>query len=482
MFRTLLLNLPNAAVITRRYMCSYYSPVSLFPPYELLSLGGIVRSWKNQPVDLIDAIAERIDRADVFRRIRALQPNLIVTIAGFECFAEDMEEVEALKREFPTIPLVLFGHYPTLFADEVMAHTPTDYILLGEPDLNFSELFDALATGGPVGAVPGVVSRDGAALRVTGTASRIGSIEELPMPAFELLPVDRYSEPAMPRPFGMIQSARGCPYACNYCVRSYGKRLTAKSPEKVFEEFDFLVSTQGIRSLRFIDDTFTVNRKRVLTICEMFRQRNTGVEWACLSRTDNLDAELLRAMKAAGCRRIYFGIESGSQRILDLYDKRIDREQALEVLRLCHDVGVETSGFFMVGLPFETEADFAETVAFARAAKLTYASIAPLTLYPGTQLFDLHKDVLDFSLFPYTNEFRDQSWNSRWAKWEKTFYRNFYFRPSYVTQNWRPLLRAPASILRHGGNMLRFLSVPGSANALNNLGDRVVATESPPSP
>jgi len=345
--------------------------------------------------------------------------------------------------------------------------------------LNFSELFDVIAGLQDPESVSGLAYRANGEIRIRNDQKRITAIDDLPLPAFELLPHDKYSEPGMPRPFGMIQSARGCPYACNFCVRSYGRRLTTKSPRQVVDEIRLLIDRHKIRSLRFIDDTFSANRERAIRICKEMVAAKIDLQWACLTRTDAVDAELLGEMKAAGCRRIYFGVESGSQRILDRYNKRIKKNEALAALLLCREVGLETSGFFMMGLPFETEEDFEETIEFARNARLTYAMVVPLTLYPGTELFDHHKEHVRFSLFPYVNTFRDKDLAKRWSDWERRFYRAFYFSPGYLARNVGALARSPLAMARFALDTFRF-AVMGRQDASNpfaNLGAPPVANE-----
>jgi anaerobic magnesium-protoporphyrin IX monomethyl ester cyclase len=284
---------------------------------ELISAGAVAREWNGAEVTLVDAIAEKLDTVAVTSRIRAFAPDIILSITGFECFGEDMDALRELKGAFPSSQLVLFGHYATHFPKETLAHSGADFIILGEPELIFSDLLKALDDKLPLGQVMGIVHVKSGELTMQGSGNRIPNPNDLPMPALDLLPQGRsYYEPLMAEPYGMIQSARGCPYQCNYCVKSYGSKLTELTPERIIGEMREWKRLFGVRSIRFIDDTFTINRRRVLEICDRIAEADLGVSWACLSRTDNLDCELLIAMKRSGCVRIYFGMESGSQRML----------------------------------------------------------------------------------------------------------------------------------------------------------------------
>ncbi len=458
MKKVLLLNLPNAEQITRRYMCSYVSPESLLPPLELISAGAVAREWNGAEVMLVDAIAEKLDTAATTAKIQAFAPDIILSITGFECFEEDMDIFREVKGAFPSSQLLLFGHYATHFPKETLTHSDADFIILGEPELIFSDLLKALDGELPLGQVMGIAYLQGGELTVQGSGNRIPDPNGLPMPALDLLPQGRnYYEPLMAEPYGMIQSARGCPYQCNYCVKSYGSKLTELTPERIVEEMQEWKRLFNVRSIRFIDDTFTINRKRVLAICEQIVAVDLGIAWACLSRTDNLDRELLIAMKKAGCVRIYFGMESGSQRMLDIYRKQVNTEEAKRTFHLCREVGIESAAFFMSGHPDETDEDFEHTVRFAKEAKLNFASFNPLTPYPGTSMYNLMADRIDFSIYPYRNTWKDSIIYDDFDRRKKAFYRRFYMRPAYLLRNAPVFVRNFDGFFTMGTGLLRYL-------------------------
>lgn len=438
----LLLNLPHHAQVMRRYMCSSLAPNYLFPPQELLSLGGIVREWKQAPVYLLDAIAEKMDTDAVIETIRSQSPGIIVTIAGFEMIETDLQQVAQIKAVFPDTPVVLFGHYPTQFPQEILQRFPVDYIILGEPDLIFSELYDALAGQRPPEEVAGIAYRNAyGEVTVMKDYRRVPDPNRLPSPTYDLLKIEHYHEPFMPKPFGMVQSARGCPYQCNYCVKSFGTKLTLLTPERMMEEVRSLHERFGIRSLRFIDDTFTAVPKRVVEFCRLMVASGLNIQWTCLSRVDTVNEEMLGWMKKAGCKRIYFGVESGSPKILDYLNKEVDVEQARENLLTCRKMGIETAGFFMLGYPVETAEDLEHSIDFAIRSKLSFIAVAEITPYPGTALYNRLRDRVDFSLFPYKNEFKDRTLHENFLKNERIFFRRFYLRPRYLWHNFAILAR-----------------------------------------
>jgi len=237
----------------------------------------------------------------------------------------------------------------------------------------------------------------------------------------------------------MIQTARGCPYQCNYCVKSFGTKLTALEPERIIRDIKFLIEQFDIKSLRFIDDTFTAIPKRVIDLCKLIIENNIKVQWSCLSRVDTINEEMVKWMKKAGCKRIGFGVESGSQRILDLYNKGVDIEKSIDNVLLCKKYGIECAAFFLFGYPGETEEDLQKSIDYAIRAKLNFIAFDQLIPYPGTPLFGQLRDKVDFSLFPYKSEFIDNNIDDKYPEWRTRFFKQFYFRSSYFIQNF-PLL------------------------------------------
>lgn len=453
--KVVLLNPPNKNRIQRRYMCSYNAPNMLLPPQELIALGGILRGDERFTTQLVDAIAEGLSSDDLREKLKAYNPDVIVSIQGFECFEEDMEELALLKKAFPQTLQVLFGHYATLFPEEILKKTSVDVVIMGEPDLIFGQLMESLMESGDYSSVAGIAYKDDTGVVMRNSDTRINHPEELPMPAYELLKADKYFEPFMKAPFGLIQSARGCPYTCNYCVRSFGKKLTYRTPDQIVEEILFLQEKFGIRSLRFIDDTFTANPKRVIEVCKRIIDLGIQIEWNCLSRLDTIKGEMIPWMKKAGCKRIYFGVESGSPKVLKYLNKNLDLDVAAKVVKECGEAGIETLGFFMVGAPPEDEEAFRESVDFAVKADFDYVTVSELVLYPGTELFDQLKDEVEFSLFPYKNEWYGAERREIVRKREKEFYRRFYFRGGYVGKTFRKFISHPTEYI---GNVFKLSS------------------------
>lgn len=455
-FKILFLNLPNIQRVQRRYMCSYNAPNMLFPPIELLYLAAIGREWHKNQVFLIDAIAENLSIEELEIKIENLNPDLIVTLTGFEIFEEDILLVRRLKLRFEKSKFVLFGHYATTFPEETFKHSSADYILEGEPDINFSNLLDFFEGKIVLEELCGVFYNSNGVCSIKHGDGRIKKPDILPLPAHDLLKIDAYNEPFLPKPFALIQTARGCPYACNFCVRSYGKKLGLRSPGNIIEELISLKQVHNIKSFRIIDDTFTATPKRVIELCQLMLDNRLELEWTCLSRADTLNEEMISWMKKAGCKRVYIGVESGSVSVLEAINKKIDLDAALENIKLLSKYKIETSAFFMVGHPIETEEDFSLSVDFAIKADFDYIMAFEFVCYPGTDIFDNYKDGIEFSLFPYKNQFRNNEISSTAKVRVKKFYRMFYFRPKFIVKSFSKLINNPLELISNFYKSLYF--------------------------
>jgi anaerobic magnesium-protoporphyrin IX monomethyl ester cyclase len=454
-----LLNPPNPQRIQRRFMCSYNAPNMLLPPHELIALGGVLRGLDHCNTYLVDAIAEQLNTSSTIDRLGSLNPDIIVSIQGFECFEEDMTVLEEIKKRIPAAKMILFGHYATLFANEILSNTNIDIVIFGEPDNIFGNLIEALLKDTGLQTVKGIAYKSEGSIVIQKGDERIPHPELLPMPAYELLKADKYFEPFLQGPFGLIQSARGCPYSCNYCVRSFGKRLAYRTTEQIIEEIIFLKKTFGIKSLRFIDDTFTVHAKRVIDICTKLIDLKIDIEWTCLSRVDTLTEEMIIWMKKSGCKRIYFGIESGSDKVLKYLNKNVNLKDALSTLHKCKAHGIETLGFFIVGAPVEEDEDFYASVNFAIEADFDYITASELIPYPGTDFYEAVKDEVNFTLFPYKNEWKSASLRARNKAREKEFYKRFYYRKKYFFKSASKVLNHPIQYLDNFRKLSNFLVI-----------------------
>lgn len=441
-------------------MCSYNTPTFLFQPIELISLASILREWKSGEPYLLDSIAESLTEDQVYSVIKQFQPDFIVTLSGFECFQEDMDAISNLKEMFPDIPVILFGHYATLFPEVIFEKVPVDYIIHGEPDLIFSDLLDSLISNKSLVGISGIsYRREGEVIHQKGHA-RIPNPNELPMPAFDLLKNDLYGEPFFPKPYGLIQSARGCPYQCNFCVKSYGTKLTMLTPENMILQIDEYVRLFNIKAFRFIDDTFTAVPSRVIEFCKLLIAKNYNIKWSCLSRPDTLNLEMLEWMKRAGCTRLYIGVESASANVLISLNKKYDIPSSMSALHEAKKLGFDLMAFFMVGTPNETIEDVNESIRFAIDAKFDFITVSKITPYPGTELFNQLRNEIDFNILPYENKFASEATENRGYEFQKYFFRKFYFNYKVIFNVLRKSNQLIGQLILNAMSFIMFILKP----------------------
>ena len=357
--------------------------------------------------------------AAIGERVRALVPKTVVTVGG--------PHVSAI----PERTLETFEGF--------------DYGVVGEGERSYFDLIDALDAGRDPRDVGGLVYRDGAVVRANPRTPYLDGedLDRLPPPAWDLVPdfplrfqpnVFNYRA----TPVASLVTSRGCPFSCTFCDRSTsGRRGRYHSADYVMhlcERLDAL----GVRHILFYDDLFTVNKPRVTELCERFLSAGFEFTWSCNSHPNLLDPKTLALMKRAGCWQIAYGIESGSQRVLDVVKHEVRIPRMLETLRQTREAGIRVKGLLMMAHPTEDEAALAETVEFLRTAPIDLAQVTKFTPYPGTPSYARIREHGTFTedwermnamnwvfvpngLTPVTLE-----------RWFRRAYRAFYSRPDVV--------------------------------------------------
>jgi len=240
-------------------------------------------------------------------------------------------------------------------------------------------------------------------------------------------------------------TSRGCPYNCIFCSKPiFGRKVRSQSPQRIASEVEYLAEKFKVKEIAFYDDIFTLDKKRIAKLAEEFKQRNLSLPWTCETRVDLVTEELLKAMKEAGCYIIAYGIESGNQTILDNLRKKITIAQVTKAIKMTHDVGIQSIGYFMLGSPGETPATIRQTIDFANYLPLDFAQFSVTIPFPGTDLYNLYlKQGIgnkNWDNFVYANlrsasapVFETASLSKGdLKKWSKTAYREFYLRFSYI--------------------------------------------------
>ena len=432
--------------VIRRYRCSYHAGENLYPVIELLTLAAVARD-QGHDVSYVDCIAEKLNPVEGVNKILDQSPDIVISLAGLECFNHDLKELVGIKERVTGVKVGMVGYYPTLFPEKTIENG-IDFVLLEEGEAGLKALLDGKWE------LPGIVSSKGN----SGIVPKITSDEynKLPIPAFDLIQPGLYREVGLGSPLVCVQFTHGCPFQCNYCVRTYGEKVVRKKVSNVLEELQ-TIHKMGVPYFRILDDTFNLNRKWVIDICKGMVDLKLNFKWSALSRVDTLDEEVLGYMRKAGCKRIFVGIESGSQRILDFYRKGYKVEEIVEYVQMIRKAGMVSVGFFMVGAPSEKWKDVKKSIDMQKRCKLDYVSVSQLSIYPGISLADEMSDVFDVDTWDGTNCYKDESRNQEVLSWIKNFYKAFYFSPTGVKTGLRNLIKEPIVTCRELAGMLRFI-------------------------
>ena len=311
-----------------------------------------------------------------------------------------------------------------------------------------------------MGGVKGLVYRHDGAARLTAKRPYIENLDTLPMPAWDLLKgfPERYQPPLMSYkelPVASMVTSRGCPFQCIFCDRSvFGNRYRCYSADYVIKMIEELVERYGIRHIIFYDDLFAASGARIKTICEEIMSKKLNISWTCDSRVNTVTPETLALMKKAGCWEIAYGIESGSQKILDLVAKGITLEEIEKAVRWTHEAGLKVKGLFMMGHPLETRETIKETIDLAKRLPFDIINISKFTPFPGTEIYkDAHKygqfspdwkkmNAMNFVFIPH-------GWTEKELDWEyKKAIAKYYWRPQKLLSLLSAILKDPAGFKR----------------------------------
>ncbi len=386
-------------------------------------------------VRLIDARAVPTGLEEMRAAARGARMVFITSspLDRWQCPNLELDSFTRLARDLAHPRLVILGIHGTLLPEKLLAETGAWALVMGEPETAVPRL----AAGQELSQVPGAAWLEDDAL-VMGPEPEALDLAALPLPAFDLAPPHLYGYEVLGGDFALIETSRGCPFACRFCLKDmYGPGMRYKELEQVYEEVA-AVKELGARHAYFMDLEFTANRKRVLELCSGLAEMNHGLKWCCQTRVDTVDQEVLAALKAAGCVLVHYGVESGSPEVLGYLQKKVSPEQVETAVKLTRATGIMSACFFMFGFPGESEADRRATVALARRLPAELCSFHLATPYPGTGLAADCAGLEPFAEFDSMHFERDEL-----ARWVRRGYLSFYLNP-----------RRLASLLGRGGPAL----------------------------
>ena len=459
--RVLLLNPPRyqGIPVIREDRCEITERNSVIPPYSLMQLAAMLRE-KGHQVALIDANGEGISHQDIRHRL-VMQSPFDALIFRFTptTFDHDLKVAKLTKGiSTRTITISLCWTLQS-FAKEILESCDSlDIYAIGDSEVVVPNLVDTLAQKGKekLCTVRGLAYKWHGDVVCTGAPDGDIDYDVLPIPAFDLVNMNMhryYNNTKRNTCFGIVYTSKGCPYSCIYCTMRRTK-WKAKSAARVIEEVRTLVRDYGVREIGFFDETFTLDRQRVVDICQRLLNEGINLTWYCNTRVDRVDLELLKLMRKAGCRGISYGVESASQVILDNAKKGHTVEQARNAIKQAREVGIKTYAAFMVGLPGENWDTIRETIKFTKCALPNGAQFNVAIPYPGTELYEIAKtngwiaENLDWrTLCQHSSIMRTTEMTpSELDQARKLLYRSFYFNPRWVLQNVKFIIRNPTDI------------------------------------
>jgi anaerobic magnesium-protoporphyrin IX monomethyl ester cyclase len=373
------------------------------PPLGLCYIAAYIRE-KGYDVSIIDAEVLQYDLAQTVERIIEQKPDIV----GFTCktlwVTSAHKVAQALKECIPDVPLVAGGHHPTALPERTLKEFPCfDVLVLGEGEVTFHELLQALDNSKDITDVNGLAFEVDGKPYFTPPRARVKNLDELPVLALDLIPPIETHYPASA--FYSIKGAsfplmtsRGCPSKCTFCDRSvFGNRVTFHSPQYVMAMVEYLYHKHKVGYLVISDDNFLLKRSHLYALLDAFKSSGLGLKFSCQGRVDTVDEEMVRRLKEAGCKQLIFGIESGSQLMLDRMKKGITIAQIKKAVDMTKKAGIVTGGFFILGFPGETEETLQETVDLVYECKFDDIVCSFYTPLPGSEAYQGIEEYGEFN-------------------------------------------------------------------------------------
>lgn len=405
-----------------------------------------VAEKEGHSVKIIDAEINDYNDEAILNGLLKAEPDVV----GFQTFYNTIDScfrlAQKIKKQNSKTIIVFGGIQSTLFPEEALSNTSVDFVVMGEGETVFKNLLKNLDNKQELIKIKGLAFRENGRVVKNTREENIMELDSLPMPARHLFPMELYRSSGNLRGKRNlhIMSSRGCPYKCAFCEShmTFGKTNRFHSAERVTEELLILRDRYKADAVQFYDESFTLNKERVYRLCEEMKKRRFHLPWSCFTRVNLIDIDLLKAMKAAGCYQIFFGVESGVDRLLKLVNKMHTLEQVKKAIELTNKVRIQSTASFILGLPTETRDDALQTIEFAKKIKPTFANFLLFCPFPGTDIYEvslkngqiLEKDASKWSNFNeeqvvYVSNGRNKE---DILKMVKKAYRKFYLRPQYL--------------------------------------------------
>ncbi len=391
-------------------------------------------------VQMLDNYLQNKPLQEVKQVIADFNPTLVGITCGSATYKRCIEAAQAIKEVKSDCTVVVGGWHASYLPDTLLSHPEIDYVVMGEGEHAITQLANALSVGDlkAASAVAGVACRSSEG-NIHNVPVFIENMDEIPYPARHLLPMEQYDrvvEFLNAKPADIMSISRGCVFACGFCEtrKLWGNICRGFSPQRVIGEIEDLMSRFGTRGIYFINDNFTLRKEKTKELCRLMIERNLGLEWVCDTRVDLVNDEVLELMSKAGCKVIWFGVESGSPKVLQRIGRNTTPEQVEAAFKLCKKHGIKTACSFMLGLPDETLADMEVSLKFAKKIDPDYCQFNIFIAYPDSKLYNellesgKYTQLDDYLLSVKTDEYDFESLKA--VQWR--FFKSFHMTPKQI--------------------------------------------------
>jgi anaerobic magnesium-protoporphyrin IX monomethyl ester cyclase len=410
-------------------------------PIGLAYLAAVLEE-NGHEVTVIDCPALEMNHDKLKAKLASIESNVIGITSMTPTIQSALLSAHVAKEACPDAMVILGGPHATFMGEQVLAEEDAvDVVVRSEGEQTLLELAQNVSNPKALNSIEGITFRkDGQVVR-TPNRPFIQKLDELPLPAYKYFPLEKY------RLFGRrmlpIITSRGCPSQCSFCTtaRMFGKAFRARSPKNIVDELEWLRDVHRADAFTFYDDTFTLDKKRALKICEEIKNRKIGLPWDCQTRVSTVSREILLKMREANCQQVFFGVESGCQKILNAVKKGTTVEQNERAIRLAKDVGLFVSISVIIGYPGETKDMLQETIDLIRKAEPDDVYICVATPYPGTELrriveemgWEMSNDWRRYDTI--TPVFANPNVSAEDVRKLRTSFYNRFYSPKYVLRH-----------------------------------------------
>ncbi len=391
-------------------------------------------------VQMLDNYLMKKTTSEVAELVAKTQPTIVGMTCGSATYPRCIETAKAIKAVKPDCKIIVGGWHASYMPDSLLANPEIDYVVMGEGERAISQLATAITNGNEQQAtsIAGVACRRNGE-NVKNEPKLIEDMDEIPYPARHLLPLELYDrtiEFLDATPADVMSISRGCVFNCGFCEtrKLWGNVCRGFSPNRVIGEIEDLQRRYGTKGIYFINDNFTLRKEKTIELCNLMIEKKLDLQWVCDTRVDLVTDELLGLMSRAGCKTIWFGVESASPRVLKRIGRNTTPQQVEAAFKLCRKHGIKTACSFMLGLPDETLADMEASLKFAKKLSPDWCQFNTFIAYPDSKLYN---ELMDSGKYIKLDEFllavkSDEYTYEQLQDLQRRFFKEFHMTPRQI--------------------------------------------------